>query len=246
MNGEAVRRICVALVLGTTLTGCGVFEPPITTTEAAATATVGHAAATTGTAAEALLALPVKGRAPKTGYSREQFGQAWSDDVDVPGGHNGCDTRSDVLRRDLRDVTLKPNTHGCVPMSGTLHDPYTGTVIAFVRGESTSADVQIDHVVALSDAWQTGAQQLTAQERQNLANDPINLQATDGPTNQAKGDSDAGSWLPPDRAYRCDYVAIQIEVKTTYRLWVTPAEHDAMQTVLSNCPGQALPTESDQ
>lgn len=245
MNGHAGRRICVALALGT-LAGCGMFEPVESSTSEVAVPETTPVTAAPGTAVQALQALTVKGRAPKTGYTRDQFGQAWSDDVDVPGGHNGCDTRSDILRRDLQDLTLKPNTHGCVPLTGTLHDPYTGTVIAFVRGGSTSDDVQIDHVVALSDAWQTGAQQLTAQERQNLANDPINLQATDGPTNQAKGDSDAASWLPPDRAFRCEYVATQIAVKSSYRLWVTPAEHDAMQAVLSNCPDQVLPAESDR
>lgn len=187
-----------------------------------------------------LATLPIKGRAPKTGYDRELFGPAWSDDVDVDGGHNGCDTRNDILRRDLVDITYKTATRDCVVLFGTLHDAYTGTTIDFRRGQDTSADVQVDHVVALSDAWQKGAQQLDEQTRANFANDPRNLQAVDGAANQQKGDGDAATWLPPNRSYRCTYVARQIEVKALYRLWVTQAEHDAMVGVLTGC-GAAAP-----
>lgn len=183
----------------------------------------------------ALSTIPVKGRAPKTGYSRDEFGQRWSDDVPVEGGHNGCDTRNDILLRDLENVTFKPGTRECVVLSGTLHDPYTGETIEFTRGQDTSSAVQIDHIVALSDAWQKGAQQLSEDERRAFANDPRNLQAADGPANQQKGDGDAATWLPPNRSYRCTYVARQVEVKAAYQLWVTQAEHDAMTRVLSAC-----------
>ena len=174
--------------------------------------------------------LPVKGRAPKTGYDRDQFGQAWAD-VD----RNGCDTRNDVLARDLGDVTFKPGTHDCVVLTGTLSDPYTGTTIDFRRGQDTSAAVQIDHRVPLSNAWQTGAQRWDAATRQQFANDPMNLAAVDGPTNSAKGDGDAATWLPPNKAYRCAYVAAQVEVKVKYGLWVTAPEHDAIARVLERC-----------
>jgi hypothetical protein len=177
----------------------------------------------------------VKGRAPKTGYSRAQFGPAWTDDVTVPDGHNGCDTRNDVLRRDLTGVTLKPGSNGCVVLTGTLADPYTATSIAFTRGVATSTEVQIDHVVALSNAWQTGAQQLSPAQRVNFANDPRNLQATQGSANEQKSDGDAATWLPANKNYRCTYVARQIEVKAAYRLWVTAPEKSAMERVLSNC-----------
>lgn len=182
-----------------------------------------------------LATLPIKGRAPKTGYERDQFGQAWTDDVAVAGGHNGCDTRNDILRRDLTATAMKPGTNDCVVLSGTLQDPYTGTAIPFQRGQDTSNDVQIDHVVALSNAWQTGAQQLDFATRQNFANDPLNLQATDGPTNQQKGDGDAATWLPPNKSYRCSYVSRQVDVKAAYGLWVTQPEHDAIARVLSDC-----------
>ncbi|WP_241522026.1 GmrSD restriction endonuclease domain-containing protein [Arthrobacter pityocampae] len=180
--------------------------------------------------------LPVKGRAPKTGYDREEFGQAWAD-VD----RNGCDTRNDMLNRDLTEI-VHVNSVPCKVQSGLLDDPYTGTEIPFLRGQSTSSDVQIDHVVALSDAWQKGAQQLTADQRVALANDPLNLQATDGLTNQQKSDGDAATWVPPNKGYRCEYVARQISVKATYTLWVTQAEHDAMATVLADCDGILAPT----
>ncbi|MFT4041875.1 MAG: HNH endonuclease family protein [Gordonia sp. (in: high G+C Gram-positive bacteria)] len=180
-------------------------------------------------------ALPVKGRAPRTGYSRTRFGQRWSDDVSVPYGHNGCDTRNDILRRDLTHVVLDPASHGCVVLSGMRSDPYTGRMIAFVRGASTSARIQIDHVVALSDAWQKGAQLWTADKRRDFANDPRNLLAVDGPANVRKGDGDAATWLPPNKSYRCSYVSTQVNVKTRYGLWVTAAEKSAMRTVLASC-----------
>jgi hypothetical protein len=193
------------------------------------------AAADTAADTQAKLdSLPIQGRAPKTGYSRSQFGDAWTDDVWVANGHNGCDTRNDILREQLVDVQIKPGTNDCVVLSGILNDPYTGTSFEFHRGPDTSDDVQIDHVVALSDAWQTGAQQLDDITRRNLANDPLNLQATLGWVNQQKGDSDAASWLPPNRAYRCAYVSRIVDVKAAYRLWVTPPERDAIARVLSS------------
>lgn len=179
--------------------------------------------------------LEVKGRAPKTGYERELFGQAWSDDVTVAGGHNGCDTRNDILARDLDNIVFKEGTRDCVVLTGTLADPFSAELIDFQRGKGTSQAVQIDHMVALSDAWQKGAQQLSEEERRNLANDPLNLQAVKGSLNSQKGDGDAATWLPPNVAYRCEYVARQIVVKQNYRLWVTAAERDAMDRELSRC-----------
>lgn len=203
---------------------------------APATSTPTAPPASRGTALAALSALAVKGRAPRTGYDRDLFGQAWAD-VD----RNGCDTRNDVLRRDLSSFVLKAGTHGCLVLSGTLHDPYTGRTISFVRGQKTSIAVQIDHVVALSDAWQKGAQQWSADKRERFANDPLNLLAVDGPTNSRKSDGDAATWLPPAKGYRCRYVARQVAVKKAYGLWVTAAEKAAIARVLSSCPDQPLP-----
>ena len=176
-------------------------RPPVTS--ALPPATTPPASPASSTALAGLATLPVKGRAPLTGYSRAQFGPAWTDDVSVAGGHNGCDTRNDILRRDLTSVVIKPGTHGCTVVSGVLHDPYTNAVIAFTRGENTSAAVQIDHVVALGDAWQTGAQQLSLPVRTNMANDPLELLAVSGPANEQKGDADAASWLPANKPFRC-------------------------------------------
>ena len=180
--------------------------------------------------------LQVKGRAPKTGYKRTQFGKAWAD-VD----HNGCDTRNDILNRDLSGVKHKLGTHDCVVKSGTLQDPYTGKTITFKRGQKTSTAVQIDHVVALSDAWQKGAQKLSKTTRTELANDPYNLLAVQGRANQQKSDGDAATWLPSNKAFRCEYVARQIGVKHKYSLWVTAAEKSAMERVLASCPAQTVP-----
>jgi hypothetical protein len=136
---------------------------------------------------------------------------------------------------------LKSGTNGCLVLSGTLHDPYLGKTIAFVRGTNTSSAVQIDHVVPLSDAWQKGAQQWTTPRRTALANDLLNLLAVDGLSNQRKSDGDAATWLPPNKAYRCSYAARQIAVKAKYGLWVTGAERDALSRILAGCPAQALP-----
>lgn len=183
-------------------------------------------------AAFALSSLEVKGRAPKTNYSRAQFSNGW-------GEVDNCDVRNYILRRDLSDVTLVPFT--CNVATGTLSDPYTAKIINFVRGPSTSDDVQIDHVVALSDAWQKGAQQLSARDRYMFANDPLNLLAVVGSANQEKADGDAATWLPASKPYRCSYVARQIAVKQKYTLWVTSAEYQAMSRVLQECPDQVLP-----
>ncbi|WP_315278440.1 DUF1524 domain-containing protein [Kocuria carniphila] len=182
--------------------------------------------------------LLVKGRAPKTDYSREQFGVRWADT-----DRNGCDTRNDILRRDLTDVAVAPGTQGCKVLSGDLTSPFTGDYVDFVSGTHTSSDVQIDHVVALSDAWQKGAQNLDADRRTQFANDPLNLLAVDGPSNSAKGDGDAATWLPPNKEFRCEYVARQIAVKQRYELWVTDAEKRAMDRVLTQCPDQPLTVE---
>ncbi|WP_308729254.1 HNH endonuclease family protein [Arthrobacter sp. MYb227] len=172
--------------------------------------------------------IPIKGRAPKTGYSRKNFGSGWKD----PDG-NGCDARNDILRRDLTSTVTKPGTHDCVVLSGILQDPYTGQRIEFTRGQGTSTAVHIDHVVALSDAWQKGAQKLDAETMVEFANDPLNLLAVDGKSNMSKGDSDAASWLPPQRSAWCSYVIRQVQVKHHYSLWMTKAEHSRIKDVLS-------------
>jgi hypothetical protein len=177
----------------------------------------------------ALEQIPVKGRAPKTGYGRNQFGPQWSD-VD----RNGCDTRNDILKRDLTAVVFREKTRNCVVEQGVLQDRYSGQIIEFQRGEKTSALVQIDHVVALSNAWQTGIFQSTLKVRTNFANDPLNLMAVKGLLNSQKGDGDAATWLPPNKAFRCEYVTRQIQVKVKYGLWVTKAEKEAMNRILQS------------
>jgi hypothetical protein len=181
----------------------------------------------TGTALAAVARLTVKGRAPKTGYTRAQFGQAWYDT-----DHNGCDTRNDILRRDLKSKQMK---NACKVMAGALApDPYTCTSIRFVYGGTSEVD--IDHLVALSDAWQKGAATWASGKRLALANDPLNLLAVDSSTNRSKGDGDAATWLPPNKSFRCTYVARQVAVKGKYGVWVASAERDAMARVLTTCP----------
>jgi hypothetical protein len=200
----------------------------------------GCAAAATppaGSAADAVAALQVGGRGASTGYSRAAFGQAWADT-----DHNGCDTRNDVLRRDLSALAVKPGTAGCVALTGRLRDPYTGVDVPFRR--SGPGTVEIDHVVALSDAWQKGAAGWTTAQRVAFANDPLGLLAVSRTANRAKSASDAASWLPPARGYRCAFVSRQAAVKQKYHLRVTRAERAAMLHILRSCPDQRLPSAS--
>jgi hypothetical protein len=180
-----------------------------------------------------LATLPVKGRAPMTGYSREAFGPAWLD-----ANRNGCDQRNDVLARDLRSSTEV----NCRILSGTLSDPYTARTVSYVYGDGTLIDV--DHVVALGNAWVSGAWRWPIRRRAALATDLLNLLAVDASANRQKGDGDAATWLPPNKAYRCAYVARQVAVKAKFELSVTTAERDAIARVLSACPDQLLPADS--
>ena len=189
-----------------------------------------NANAANSTAENLLDSIAVKGRAPKTGYTRAQFGQTWAD-----VNRNGCDTRNDILKRDLTNVVFREGTRNCVVESGTLIDPYSGITINFVKGVKSSMEVQIDHVVALSNAWQTGAFKLSLERRTEFANDPENLIAVQGRLNSQKGDGDAATWLPPLKKYRCTYVSKQIAVKAKYGLWVTAPEKAAMKNILAKC-----------
>lgn len=184
--------------------------------------------AKTGTALAILAELEVKGRAPKTGYDRDFFG--WRNDTD----RNGCDTRNDVLRRDLRGITLRRS--GCVVLGGTLGSKFSGETFDCIRGDGNNID--IDHIVSLSNAWQTGARSFDASTAVEFGNDPRNLLAVESWLNAQKGDSEAATWLPPHKPYRCEYVARQIAVKHKYELWVVPPEKEAMIRVLSSCDDQ--------
>jgi hypothetical protein len=235
-----IAALAVLAVLGTTACEPGQLDPTAPAADAVseAAAQASASAPPAGrSAADVLATLAVKGRAPETGYDRDQFGPQWSD-VD----RNGCDTRNDVLARDLTGETFKPGTQDCVVVSGILADPYTGQTVAFQRGDGTSVD--IDHVVALGNSWQTGSFAWDEARRTAFANDPLNLLAVDYSANRQKGDGDAATWLPDNRGYRCAYVARQVAVKASYGLWVTQAEHDAIARVLADCPGEPVPSPS--
>lgn len=215
--------LLLALVVTGTVTGCDPEEKPGGSSGPDAKA---------GPALAAVDTLTVKGRAPKTGYDRDRFGSPWADT-----DSDGCGTRDDILKRDLEDVKYRDGD--CEVASGKLSpDPYTGRDVTFVRGRS---QVDIDHLVALSDAWQKGAGKWQPSKRIAFANDPLNLLAVDAGPNRGKGDGDTATWLPPDKGYRCAYVARQVAVKKKYEVWVTDAERDAMKRVLAGCPREKLP-----
>ena len=189
----------------------------------------------TGQAADVLGTLNVDDSANPGGYDRDLFGFRKTD-----ANNDGCDVREDILARDLSDVRYKYRG-SCTVASGILHDPYTGATIHFTRGVKTSSAVQIDHVVALENAWRSGANTWDTSKRYAFANDPYNLLAVDGPANQSKGSASAAYWLPTNSAYRCEYVARQIGVKAKYSLSVTSNEKTAMLAILHACPAQEIP-----
>jgi len=164
-------------------------------------------------------------------YDRDAFGPAWADT-----DRNGCDTRNDVLRRDLTAVVTKPGTNGCVVLSGTLHDPYTGRTIAFERGSASSLAVQIDHRVPLAYAWRHGAASWTPKQRELFANDQVtNLVAVDGPANEEKSDSGPAEWMPANTGDTCSYAVSFVTVATKWHLSIATADERALARTLTTC-----------
>lgn len=174
--------------------------------------------------------LVIKGRAPKTGYKRTEFYATWPT-ID------GCNLRQRIIKREVGDSA---KLDGCDVVAGTFVEPYTGETRTYSSKSEFSKNIQIDHIVALSDAWQKGAQNLSPETRYELATDPLNLVAADASANQQKSDGDAATWLPKNKAFRCQYVARQVSVKKKYSLWVTQAEHDAIKTILDTCPSEKV------
>lgn len=235
---DVPRALLALLALVATLaTGCAeVLEaaegrPTSTAAPGGAGTDDGGVPAAAGTALELLGTLPIRAEENSPQYRRDKFGDSWAD-VD----ENGCDTRNDILHRDLRSITTRRSDE-CIVLTGELRDPYTTRSIRFNR-ERNASGVQIDHVIALADAWRTGALEWTAKQRLAFANDPENLLAVDGPTNQQKSDQDASEWLPPSPGARCPYVARQVGLKARYALWLEPAEATAIRQILQSCPDQ--------
>ncbi len=191
-----------------------------------------HVGENTVFARDVLAKLEVKGRAPKTGYSREEFYKNWPN-ID------GCSLRQIIIKREVGDTAVLDEDQ-CTVLAGEFDEPYTGKHVNFTEKSDFSRNIQIDHVVALSDAWQKGAQYKDAETRYQMATDPLNLLAADASANQQKSDGDAATWLPSNKAFRCQYVARQISVKYKYQLWITQAEHDAMAKILDTCPAEPV------
>jgi len=243
------RRLLAVVVLVATLTGVIIanpqsyerlFEQTSKAEEVGAGSGGQSMGGTNGTllATAVLEKLEVKGRAPKTGYKREQFYAGWPE-------IEGCSLRQRIIKRELGD-TARLDSNNCTVIGGEFDESYTGEHMVFRQKADFSKGLQIDHVVALSDAWQKGAQYLAAEVRYEIATDPLNLLAVESKANQGKSDGDAATWLPPNKAFRCQYVARQISVKYKYGLWVTEAEHDAMVRVLETCPNEPSVGISDR
>lgn len=183
-------------------------------------------------AADLIGKVTTKGRGPKTGYDRDEFGYAWMDTADgVPLARNGCDTRNDLLKLHGRNVEFRTGSD-CVVVAMDLHDPYTGKDIAWKKAKAS--EVQIDHVVPLSYGWQMGASRWSESKREQLANDPLNLLPVEGRANSAKSDSGPAAWLPPDKQIRCAYTVRFAQVALKYEMAVTTADKAMM---LKQCGG---------
>lgn len=237
----APREAPGSTATGPTTTGRDTEPPPATTALAAAPTTIAAPASTpvplpppaapptppAGDLAR-LDALPVGMLDRTLPYDRTAFGPAWAD-VD----HNGCDTRNDILRRDLTNLSTRPGTHDCVIIAGTLWDPYTGTTMAFEKANASA--VQIDHLIPLHAAWQLGAWSWSAEQRRQYANDPVVLLAVNGRQNQSKSDRLADAWKPPNQGWWCEYARRTVVVHERYALPVTPTERGALAEMLGTC-----------
>lgn len=174
--------------------------------------------------------VPGYDRSCKSGHSCV-FGPAWSDDVDVQWGHNGCDQRSDLMRDKLAQVELKAGTNGCVVARGVLHDLYTGRTVTYERAGNT--EVVADHVVPLAAAWDLGAAQWTPAKRRDFANDPRNLILTTRSANLAKSDKTPGEWMPARGL--CQYATTYLEVAAAYGVALTMADEKALSSASRSC-----------
>jgi hypothetical protein len=188
--------------------------------------------------ADVLAGLPeIPARVHGNDYRRAAFGDSWTDDNTAPGGHNGCDTRNDVLDRDLVDktyVAIKRCPHAVA--TGTLYDPYTNDVIHFTRGNQVGAAVQIDHIVPLALAWDLGAWNWPDDLRTRFANDPANLLAVQGEANQDKGDTEPAHWMPPNHAFWCQYSVQFVAVLRGYQLPVDEGSAAVLRDAAATCP----------
>lgn len=237
-----VATVALALATALVLANCDdidISQPaPSASTQPTGASDGGAETPSPETAKAQLSGLAVKGKSGDR-YDPDAF--HWKADVDK----NGCDTRNDSLRRDLTDITFKQGTNGCKVATGTLLNPYSGDTIQAATPDTLAKEIQIEHMVARKDACNTGActPSWDDEKRTAFANDPLNLTAVSSKDNQAKSDSNAAEWLPPDKSYRCTYISRQIAVKAKYGLWVTQPEHDAMSRVLDSCPGFPVATE---
>jgi hypothetical protein len=170
-------------------------------------------------------------------YHRDAFGDTWTDDNPAPGGHNGCDTRNDILDRDLVDKTYA-SIKRCpkAVATGILHDPYTNATVAFTRGAQVGAAVQIDHIVPLALAWDLGARNWPDDMRVRFANDPANLLAVEGQANQDKSDKEPAVWMPPNHAFWCQYAVQFANVLRGYGLPVDAPSAVALRDAAATCP----------
>ncbi|MCW2520466.1 MAG: hypothetical protein JWR46_3085 [Mycobacterium sp.] len=170
-------------------------------------------------------------------YRRAAFGDAWTDDNTAPGGHNGCDTRNDILDRDLVDKTFTAIKRCPTAVAtGTLHDPYTNDTIPFTRGNQVGASVQIDHIVPLALAWDLGARDWSDDMRRRFANDPANLLAVQGQANQDKGDAEPADWMPPNHAFWCQYSVQFAAVLRGYALPIDDRSAVVLRDAATTCP----------
>lgn len=230
-----LRRVVSSCpVVSSTTTAAPLASFPTTTTRGSVSPanvpTTTTASAVVGGTTDALTELAKVKISPEytTGYDRELFPH-WKD---LDG--DGCDTRKEVLIRDSRSTAVVGSS--CTVTSGTWYSPYDGATW------TNPSNIQIDHVVALNEAWQSGAYAWTTQQRTNYANDLTDsrtLLAVTDSVNQSKSAKDPTQWLPPLVEYRCTYLANWVSVKVRWSLSMDEAEHATVKSALAGC-GSAI------
>ncbi|MEU0966949.1 HNH endonuclease family protein [Streptomyces sp. NPDC005917] len=209
----ARRRVSILAALIGLIASAALFNSP--------SASAALPTPVSGATARSYLASLTVATENRTGYSRSLF-PTWNT---ISGT---CNTREYILKRDGSNVVTDS---ACAATSGSWYSPYDGATW------TAASDVDIDHLVPLAEAWDSGAGKWTTAQRQAFANDitrPQLLAVTDN-VNQSKSDQDPATWMPPLTSYRCTYVRAWVQVKYYYNLSVDSAEKSALTSYLSGC-----------
>jgi len=185
--------------------------------------TAAQAATYSAPLSQAIAELPVAGEV-RTGYDRDLF-RLW---VDADG--DGCSTRNEVLVQEAEEAPSVGS--GCALTGGRWYSYYDGA------SQTAPADLDIDHMVPLAEAWDSGARSWASATREAYANDLGDYRtvvAVTDSVNQTKSDQDPAEWLPAQQ--QCRYLREWVAVKHRWSLSIDSAEKSALTSLASGCSG---------